>query len=218
VRALPCRSEWLVGRGGAEVQGADQGVAGEDCDPDAVLEHGDGQLLVAAAEVDAQLGSDRARRSADGDARAGADAATVGLDLAGQWPVGMRALTLAANTAAGGAAAQARCGRRVLSCSANTARSRFRALCVRWGRRCSRGRSATSSALPEPLDRPAGLQVIRARGDRLAPAGCARCGSPPEVFAAGCDAIEVKCARVVLSRTLTFKERCSYDVTPGRCQ
>jgi hypothetical protein len=106
VRALPCRSEWLVGRGGAEVQGADQGVAGEDCDPDAVLEHGDGQLLVAAAEVDAQLGSDRARRSADGDARAGADAATVGLDLAGQWPVGMRALTLAANTAAGGAAAQ----------------------------------------------------------------------------------------------------------------
>jgi hypothetical protein len=80
------RPKGLVGLGGVDVQGSDEGGAAEDRDAVAVLEHGDGQLLVAAADVDSQLTA--AGWPADGDGAAGTDVGAV--DLGGGWqrPVG----------------------------------------------------------------------------------------------------------------------------------
>src|SRR3954464_10991873 len=80
--------QWLVDLGQVEIEGADEFVAAEDCDPDAVLEHGDGQLFVAATEVNAQLGSDGAGRSANGDAAAGAGVGAIDLRVGGQGSFG----------------------------------------------------------------------------------------------------------------------------------
>jgi hypothetical protein len=55
-------------------------VPNEDRDADAVLGHGDGQLLVAAADGDVQLAAGSG--AADGDGAAGADVGAVDLGLA----------------------------------------------------------------------------------------------------------------------------------------
>jgi hypothetical protein len=81
---------WLVDPGQVEIGRAVEFVAAEDCDPDAVLEHGDGQLFVAATEAHAQLGSDGAGRTADGDPVAGADMAAAVAQTVETFPIERR--------------------------------------------------------------------------------------------------------------------------------
>src|SRR6476646_9422201 len=77
---VPARAQGLVVAGGVGVESSDELVAGEDRDPVAVGDGGDGQLLVAAADEDLV--------GPDGDGAAGADVAAVEADLGWQRPIG----------------------------------------------------------------------------------------------------------------------------------
>ncbi len=161
--------QWLVDLGEVEVEGPDEFVAGEDRDSDAVLEHGDRQLLVAAADLDAQLGADGAGWSGHGDAAAGADTASVGLDLAGQRPLSGAGLDAGGEHCRGGLAVV-----RAVRSAGVVVLSEDSKISIERGQGAVgavdglAGPQPLLQRLPEPFDLAAGLRVIRGGGDRLA--------------------------------------------------